>query len=67
MDFDINTLRGLATVTCMIAFIGVIFWAWSDRKKSDFEEAADLPFSDEPGLTKNPATITNNNQEKQHV
>lgn len=45
MDIDINTLRGLATVFCMVAFIGVVLWAYSDRKRKDFDEAANLPFS----------------------
>ncbi len=44
---DINDLRGLSTVLVMIAFIGVVFWAYSGRRKKDFEEAANLPFADD--------------------
>ena len=44
---DINTLRGLATLFAFIAFISVCFWAYSSRKKKDFDEAAQLPFADE--------------------
>ena len=47
MDIDINTLRGLATVFCMLAFLGIVLWAYSDRKRKDFDEAANLPFQDE--------------------
>lgn len=47
MEIDINTLRGLATVLCMMAFIAVVLWAYSDRKHKDFDEAANLPFADE--------------------
>ncbi|MBI2751207.1 MAG: CcoQ/FixQ family Cbb3-type cytochrome c oxidase assembly chaperone [Burkholderiales bacterium] len=45
MDFfDINTLRSVATVASFIAFIGIVAWAWSKRRASDFSEAANLPF-----------------------
>lgn len=44
---DINDLRGLGTVFAMAAFLGVCFWAYSSRKKPDFEEAASLPFADD--------------------
>ena len=44
MDFDINTLRAIATVSSFAAFIGIVWWAWSKRRSEDFEEAANLPF-----------------------
>ena len=44
---DINTLRGIATIFAMVAFIGVALWAYSSYKKKDFDEAAQLPFADE--------------------
>lgn len=44
---DINDLRGLSTVFAMVAFIGVCLWAYSSRRKSGFDEAANLPFADE--------------------
>lgn len=45
---DINTLRGLSTILIMIAFAGVCWWAFGRKRKSRFEEAANLPFDDEP-------------------
>lgn len=44
MDFDINTLRSIATVAGFITFIGILMWAYSKRNAADFEEAANLPF-----------------------
>ncbi|MCX7240915.1 MAG: cbb3-type cytochrome c oxidase subunit 3 [Burkholderiales bacterium] len=41
---DINTLRSVATVASFVTFIGIVWWAWSKRRASDFEEAANLPF-----------------------
>ena len=45
---DINDLRGLSTLFLMIAFIGLCFWAYSSKRKKTFDEAANLPFADEP-------------------
>ena len=44
MEFDINTLRITATLVSFAAFIGIVWWAWSKRRASDFSEAANLPF-----------------------
>ena len=44
MHIDINDIRALFTVLVFIAFIGVWIWAWSDKRKQAFEEAANLPF-----------------------
>ena len=45
---ELGDLRGLATVLCMVAFAAVVFWAYSPSRKSYFDEAAELPFADEP-------------------
>jgi len=45
---DINDLRSLATVFCMIGFLSVVAWAYWPSRKSYFDEAAKLPFVDEP-------------------
>jgi len=45
---DIGTVRGLFTILCMLAFIGLVFWAWSSRRKADFDEMAQMPFREEP-------------------
>ncbi len=41
---DINILRSMATVASFVTFIGIVWWAWSKRRSSDFTEAANLPF-----------------------
>ncbi|WP_339460552.1 cbb3-type cytochrome oxidase subunit 3 [Pseudomonas sp. EA_105y_Pfl2_R69] len=45
---DIGTIRGLGTAIVFIAFIGVVLWAYSSKRKSSFDEAANLPFADDP-------------------
>ncbi|MGM0833232.1 CcoQ/FixQ family Cbb3-type cytochrome c oxidase assembly chaperone [Halomonas qinghailakensis] len=44
---DTGTFRGLITLFLIVAFIGIFIWAYSKRRKPDFEEAANLPFADE--------------------
>ena len=44
---DLGTFRGITTLLIMIAFIGIVIWAYSKRRKKDFDEAANLPFADE--------------------
>jgi cytochrome c oxidase cbb3-type subunit 4 len=44
---DINDFRGLSTLFLMIAFIGLCFWAYSKKRKTSFDEAANIPFADE--------------------
>jgi cytochrome c oxidase cbb3-type subunit 4 len=44
MDIDINTLRAAATVVSFVTFVGIVCWAWSRGRDSDFKEAAKLPF-----------------------
>ncbi|HRH76368.1 MAG TPA: cbb3-type cytochrome c oxidase subunit 3 [Cellvibrionaceae bacterium] len=45
---DINFLRSLSPVFVMIAFAGVCWWAYSPSRRKQFDEAANLPFADEP-------------------
>lgn len=43
----ISDARSIVTVICMLTFIGIVVWAYSASRKSDFDEAAMLPFADE--------------------
>ena len=44
---DVNTLRSIITALSLLAFVGIVFWAYSSRRKAQFDEAANLPFADE--------------------
>lgn len=44
---DINDLRAGLTVLAFVLFSGIAWWAYSDRRKLDFEEAARLPLDDD--------------------
>lgn len=44
---DINLLRALWTALLFAVFLGIVWWAWSGRRKADFEAAARLPLDDD--------------------
>jgi cytochrome c oxidase cbb3-type subunit 4 len=41
---DFGNLWGVYTFVLIVLFIGIWAWAWSDRRKRDFNAAAELPF-----------------------
>jgi cytochrome c oxidase cbb3-type subunit 4 len=47
---DINDLRGIATIFTTVAFLAVVVWAYSGKRKSQFDDAANAPFADEGGV-----------------
>ncbi len=44
---DINVFRGVSTLLALLAFLGVVWWAYSGKNKERFEEDALLPFADD--------------------
>jgi len=50
------------TLLLMTTFIGIFIWAWSGRRKADFEEAARLPLDSD-----DPSGMNNNKQEADHA
>ena len=44
---DPGTLRGLATLLALLAFVGVVWWAWSGKRKQDFDRAARMPLEED--------------------
>jgi len=50
---DAGLLHGLWTVAMLVVFAAIVAWAWSGRRRRDFEEAARLPLEEEsePGTT----------------
>ena len=39
-------LRALVTVVSLLVFVGIALWAYSGRRRADFERAARLPLAD---------------------
>jgi len=46
---DINDLRNIVTLLSFGVFAGIVAWAVARRNRARFDEAAMLPFIDEPG------------------
>lgn len=44
---DINDWRGIATILCMAAFMGVVWWAYGPSRKKYFDRAAQIPFEED--------------------
>ena len=43
----IGIVRGSITLILMLLFIALTVWAWSGRRKTEFNAAAQLPLEDE--------------------
>lgn len=44
---DINDLRSISTVLSFVAFISIVVWAYSGKRKRAFDEAAALAVDEE--------------------
>lgn len=63
---DINAFRSIVTVTLFVVFVGIVIWAYSKRRKKDFEEAAHLPFDDDEDNDGNQAApMATSNKERE--
>ena len=46
-------IQSIWTIVVMVTFLGIVVWAYSSKRKSDFDEAARLPFEEDDDLTDN--------------
>ena len=47
IPMDLNELRGIHSLLVMVAFLGIVWWAYSAHRKKANDEAAHLPFDDD--------------------
>jgi len=47
MDPDSTLVRGAILIAMFVGFIGMWIWAWSKKRKPDFDEAARLPLEED--------------------
>jgi cytochrome c oxidase cbb3-type subunit 4 len=51
---DMDLIRAGALIMLMIGFIGLWIWAWSKKRKPEFDRASRIPLEDDtPGVTNN--------------
>lgn len=63
---DINDLRSVFTVLSFALFVGIVWWAYSDRRKKAYDEAARLPLDDDsPIVPPAPQVKDKENQERE--
>lgn len=59
---DINTFRGIVTALLLVLFIGLVIWVYSKKRKSNFDEAAQMPLEeDDDGIDHSMKGSRNNN------
>jgi cytochrome c oxidase cbb3-type subunit 4 len=44
---DLGLMRGSVTVISLCVFVGIVWWVYARKNKDRFDEAAQLPFTDE--------------------
>jgi cytochrome c oxidase cbb3-type subunit 4 len=44
---DIGTFRGIMTAVLMALFIGLVVWAYSRKRRKEFDAASKLPLGDD--------------------
>jgi|APSaa5957512535_1039671.scaffolds.fasta_scaffold461463_2 cytochrome c oxidase cbb3-type subunit IV len=59
---DIALFHSIWTVVVLVVFVGITLWAYSSRRQSDFDEAANLPLDDDT-----PINDSRSNMETPHV
>lgn len=62
---DINDLRSVITVLLFVVFIGIVWWAYSDRRKQAYAEAARIPLDEDSPLIPKAASATQGNEKQE--
>ena len=50
---DDNLIQVVWTLVVLVLFVGIVIWAWSGKRKNDFDEAANIPFNEDDTPTEN--------------
>jgi len=48
-----NLIQSVWTLVVLVLFVGIVVWAWSGKRKQDFDEAANIPFNEDDTPTEN--------------
>jgi cytochrome c oxidase cbb3-type subunit IV len=52
-------IHSVWTVMMFVLFIGIIVWAWSGKRKKQFDDAARLPLEDDDAVPLRPSREKN--------
>ena len=42
-----SLVQSIWTLVVLVLFVGIVLWAWSGKRKKDFDEAANIPFTED--------------------
>ncbi len=59
---DINVIRGLGTVFALFAFLCIVAWAYSSRRKDRFEDDGMIPFQEDDDMPNKEAVDSSSKQ-----
>jgi len=45
------SLQSIWTVIAFVAFVGIVIWAWSGKRKKSFDDAARMALDDDKAVT----------------
>jgi cytochrome c oxidase cbb3-type subunit 4 len=57
-DDTLYLVRAFTTVLAFAAFVAITAWAWSRRRRDEFERAANLPLEEDDAERRPPGTPT---------
>ena len=61
---SVTFVQSVWTVMAMVVFIGIVIWAYSKRKKSDFEQASRMAMDDDKPVNDSMNNAATNNGSK---
>lgn len=44
---DLGAISGVITAILLVAFIGIVLWAWSSKRREQFDAMARMPLDSE--------------------
>ena len=44
---DDSLIQSVWTLVVLVLFVGIVIWAWSGKRKQEFDEAANIPFHED--------------------
>ena len=56
---ELPMIHAIWTIVLMVLFIGIVVWAWSAKRKKQFDEAARLPLEDDDAVSPRPSVEKN--------
>ena len=50
---DVSIVESVWSLVVLVLVVGIVIWAWSGKRKQEFDEAANIPFHEDDTPTEN--------------